>query len=642
VVPDLQLFCEGTGNGKVQIMTMLSEWIRTFHVGQDVSRGPRFRRINHVKLKRFWRFSSLAVMVFFRSGLAYGEYAIRTEKGVSAPMRDGVKLVCDIYRPQAEGKYPVLLVRSPYGREKAITIDLAEQRAKRGYIVVVQDVRGRGDSEGLFQPFFDDENDGYDTVEWASGLPQSTGKVAMVLSSYSAAAHIFGALAHPPHLVTMVVNQPAIGFDTHHIFFEGGAFRQLWAESWTIILASDSYARTMRRLEDKGPLLAAVMKRPLGGFMDQLSQEMLQVESGGYFREWLSHPPGSSYWDRIDLKKRVADIQVPALYVGGWCDVFGPATAALFQAVQQNAGSESARTNSRLMMGPWSHGGECENDLGPDASPFGVVEPEYQWLDYWLKGEDNGALSSPKVRLFETGTNRWTDFQQWPVPNVTPYKLFLSSRTSAQSISGDGDLTPGNTPPRRSDHGDDILIADPSNPIPTTGGELCCHGNFPAGARNQNEIEKRQDVLVYTAPAQEESLTIVGEPVLTLHIAADVPDVDLIAKLLDVGPDGKAWNIADGALRVRYRNRTDRAEWLVRHRVYEVSIRLGPIDHCFLAGHSVRLQLAGSDFPNYSVNLNSKEEVRDGTEGHSARTSIKHTSQLPSFLELPELMAKPR
>jgi putative CocE/NonD family hydrolase len=630
---------------RVEIVTVqLDKWIRTFHNGQDASREPRFRRISHAKPKRFWRFSSLAAIVFFGTSLAHGEYSVHVEKNISAPMRDGVKLVCDIYRPQANENFPVLVVRTPYGRQRAITIDLAEQRAKRGYIVVIQDVRGRGDSEGVFQPFFDDENDGYDTVEWAAGLPHSTGKVAMILSSYSGASHIFAALAHPPHLVTMVVNQPAIGFDSHHIFFEGGAFRQLWAESWTVILASDSYSRTMRRLEDNGSLLTAVMKRlPLGSFMDQLSREMVEVESGAYFREWLSHAPGSSYWDRIDLKKRVADIQVPVLYVGGWYDVFGPATAALFHAVQQNAGSESARTNSRLIIGPWAHVGKSDVDFGPESSrePFNLLDSESQWLDYWLKDENTGVLTTPKVRLFQTGTNRWTNFQQWPVPNVEPYRLFLSSTKSAQGSSGDGALTANSSATNRSGRSDDILIADPSDPVPTVGGELCCHPAFPAGAHYQNEIEKRRDVLVYTTSRLEDSLTIVGEPIVTLHISSDAPDIDLIAKLLDVDPEGKAWNVADGALRLRFRDRADRPEWLVPHRLYEVSIRLGPADHCFLPGHLVRLQIAGSDFPNYSVNIHSKEEVRDGTSGRRAKTSIKHALQLPSFLELPKLMVEP-
>jgi putative CocE/NonD family hydrolase len=629
---------------RVEMVTTLDNWIRKFHRYQTLIRDPHFIEILHAEMRRFRHIPGLIAIMFVGTCLAHGEYAVRVEKNISAPMRDGVKLVCDIYRPEAGDKFPVLVVRTPYGRERAITIDLAEQRVKRGYIVVVQDVRGRGDSEGFFQPFFDDEKDGYDTVEWAAGLLQSTGRVAMILSSYSAASHIFAALAHPPHLVTMVVNQPAIGFDSHHIFFEGGAFRQLWAESWTVILASDSYSRTMRRLEENGSLLATVMKRPpLGNFMDQLSRETLEVESGGYFREWLSHAPGSSYWDRIDLKKRVGDIQVPVLYVGGWYDVFGPATAALFHAVQQNAGSESARRNSRLIIGPWAHVGKSDVDFGPDSSrePFNLMDSESQWLDYWLKDESTGVLATPKVRLFQTGTNRWTNFQQWPVTDVEPYRLFLSSTKSAQSSSGDGALTASNPATSRARRSDDILIADPSDPVPTAGGELCCHLAFPAGAHYQNEIEKRRDVLVYSTAPLEEPLTIVGDPIVTLHISSDVPDIDLIAKLLDVGPDGKAWNIADGALRLRYRDRMDRPEWLVPLRVYEVSVRLGPADHCFLAGHSVRLQIAGSDFPNYSVNLHSKEEVRDGTSGRRAQTSIKHAPQLPSFLQLPKLMVEP-
>jgi len=578
-----------------------------------------------------------AVVVMLLSGpWAVGaEYAVRVEPSVPATMRDGVKLKADIYRPEGAGEFPVLLGRTPYGKQ--IAKEIAQKLAKRGYIVAMQDVRGRGESEGKFQPFFDDERDGYDSVEWAAGLPQSTGKVGMVLSSYGSSAQIFAALAAPPHLVTFVAIQPAIGFGAHQIFFDGGAFRQLWAESWTITLASDSYSRMMHKLGTDASSLEAVMRRlPLGSFMDQLSQTTLETEGGSYFQRWLSNPPWSRYWDPINLSKRVADIKLPALYFGGWYDVFGPATSQWFEAVQRNAGSAAARTKSQFIMGPWTHGGTSDIDFGPDAT-LDIVDLQNQWLDYWLKDEPNGVMSHPAVRVFLTGENRWIPSPSWPLTGTGPYPLFLSSKTSAQSSSGDGLLTSTNVPAGPSNSGQDILNADPSNPVPTKGGELCCHGAYPAGAHYQTEIEKRRDVLTYTTPPLSTPLVVVGEPVLTLHIASDAPDADLIAKLIDVSPDQKAWNVADGTLRLRYRSGTERTEWLEKDKIYSVSIRLSALAHSFLAGHSVRLQIAGSDFPNYSVNLNSRADILDGTVGHAARTSIEHSPRFPSFLELPRL-----
>jgi putative CocE/NonD family hydrolase len=370
--------------------------------------------------------------------------------------------------------------------------------------------------------------------------------------------------------------------------------------------------------------------------MDQLSRTTLETEGGSYFQRWLSNPPWSRYWDPINLSKRVADIKVPALYFGGWYDVFGPATSELFEAVQRNAGSDVARTKSQFIMGPWTHSGKSDIDFGPDAS-LEIVDLQNQWLDYWLKGDPNGVMSDPAVRVFVTGENHWISSPAWPLTGAEPYQLFLSSKMSAQSRSGDGMLTTTNVPAGHLNNAHDILNADPSHPVPTKGGELCCHGAYPAGAHYQTEIEKRRDVLIYTTPPLGAPLVIVGEPVLTLHIASDAPDADLIAKLIDVSPDQKAWNVADGTLRLRYRGGTERAEWLAKDKIYRVNIRLSALAHTFLVGHSVRLQIAGSDFPNYSINLNSRAGILDGTAGHAARTSIEHSPRFPSSLELPRL-----
>ncbi len=583
--------------------------------------------------------AAIVVLLLAGSWAQCTEYAIRVEPNVTATMRDGVKLKSDIYRPEGKGEFPVLLGRTPYGKQ--VAAEIAQKLAKRGYIVAIQDVRGRGESEGKFQPFFDDETDGYDSVEWAASLSQSSGKVGMVLSSYGSAAQIFAAVSAPPHLVTFVAIQPSIGFGAHQIFFDGGAFRQLWAESWTILLASDSYSRMMHKFAAYGSSLDAVMERlPLGSFMDQLSRATLEMESGSYFHRWLSNPPGGHYWDRINMSKRVKDIKVPGLYFGGWYDVFGPATSELFQAVQRNAGSDLARTKSQFVMGPWTHVGNSDIDFGPAAS-LDIVDSQNQWLDYWLKGEPNEAMSHPAVRVFLTGENRWISSPSWPLTGTELYRLFLSSKTSAQGSAGDGFLTPSNVPAGHLNRGHDILNADPSNPVPTKGGELCCHSAYPAGAHYQAEIEKRRDLLIYTTPPLSAPLVIVGEPVLTLHISSDAPDVDLVAKLTDVSPDQKAWNVADGTLRLRYRNGPERTEWLVKDKIYSVSVLLSPVAHTFLAGHSIRLQIAGSDFPNYSVNLNSRVGILDGTVGHAARTSIEHTPQFPSFLELPRFEQEP-
>jgi putative CocE/NonD family hydrolase len=246
-------------------------------------------------------------------------------------------------------------------------------------------------------------------------------------------------------------------------------------------------------------------------------------------------------------------------------------------------------------------------------------------------------MSHPAVRVFLTGENRWIPSPSWPLTETKSYRLQLSSKTSAQSSTGDGFLTEG-IPSNQSNRGNDVLNAEPANPVPTKGGQLCCNAAYPAGAHYQTELENRKDVLIYTSPPLDVPVIVVGEPLLTLYIASNSPDADLVAKLVDVGPDQKAWNVADGVLRLRYRDGSKPGQWLLKDKTYSVTIRLSAVAHSFMAGHRIRLQIAGSDFPNYSVNLNSHDDILTGTAGQVARTHIKHNAQSPSFLELPRLL----
>lgn len=583
--------------------------------------------------KRLVGILGIALAGILNAGTA--EYKIRIERDVVGAMRDGVRLKADVYRPDAEGSFPVVLGRAPYGKNRVPT-SIIETHAKRGYIVVIQDIRGRGESEGIFEPFFDDDKDGFDSVEWAAGLPQSNGKVAMFLGSFGASPQIFAASAAPPHLVTIFAVHPAIGFGSHHIFFEGGAFRQLWAESWTAgWLASDGYSRTLRRLGAEGSYLAGIMRElPVGDFMERIFREALRQGGGGYFREWVRHEPGDNYWERVNVANKVGSIKVPGCYVAGWYDVFGPATVETGAAVLRAAGSDLARAKSQLIIGPWTHGGPTGDvDFGPSPR-FDIEAYQSQWFDYWLKGEANGVPSQPPVRVFVTGENRWVDSSSWPPSPATPYQLYLSSDHSAQSASGDGRLAEAKGDAGRANRGRDLLEADPANPVPTKGGKLCCNKAYPPGAFFQASIEDRRDVLVYSTEPLKHKVIITGEPVLSLFISSDTPDIDVVAKLTDVSTDGKSVNVADGVRRLRYRNGFARPEPLVAGKVYKVDILLGPAMHAFQVGHRIRLQIAGSDFPNYSVNLNSGERLVDAVRPRVAHTTVFHDTERPSVLQL--------
>ncbi len=547
---------------------------------------------------------------------------VKVERNIPCVMRDGAKLMADIYRPAGAGPFPVLLLRTAYGKQVSDSTGMA----KRGYIVVVQDTRGRGASEGIFQPFFDDELDGYDTVEWAAQLPGSNGKVGMFGSSYSGATQVSAAMASPPHLVTIVPVFPAISFNAHQNLFEGGAFRQLLAETWTAAQSQEHYPKTIGRLaSDRDAFLRIAREAPVGGFMDVVAREWLANGGGGYFRDWVAHAPGSEYWDRINVARKIAGIKVPALYIGGWFDIFGPATIELFAAVREGGGSDTARSGSQLIMGPWTHGGSKfpvgDADFGPSAAiSFGAWQNK--WFDYWLKDEKNDTARQAPARVFLMGANRWLELPQWEPRSGSVIKFYLGPGGGLSTVAP----VDGGTE----------LIADPSDPVPTLGGKLCCHGGFPAGTFNHAEIGKRPDVLTFTTQPLDADLTIAGDAVLNLVLIAGSPDADVIARLMDVAPDGKALPVADGVLRLQYRNGAAKAEPMKAGARYRARIDLGPVAAQFRAGHRMGLQLAGSDFPNYSVNLNSGERLADGRRPRVARTVIVQ-GRAGAFLEVRKL-----
>jgi uncharacterized protein len=576
----------------------------------------------------------IGALIFSTGGLWAAEYRVKVENNVSTPMRDGVVLKADIYRPEGKGPFPVLLARTPYGKQNSAST--GKNMAKRGYIVVIQDVRGRGQSAGVFDPFFEGEKDGYDTVEWAAKLLGSDGKVGMFGGSYGGGTQVDAALASPPHLVTIFAVFPSIAFQSHQIVFEGGEFRQLLAESWSASQTPEIYSRTIGELASNGPLFEKLMmKLPVANFMEALFEQSLMNGGGGYFRQWVRHAPGSPYWERVDVARRVSQLRIPGCYVEGWYDIFGPQTIGLFPALQKDAGTELARSKSQLIVGPWTHGGpgfpSGEVNFGKDAK-FKIGAYQDQWFDYWLKGEANQVPAEPPVRLFVMGDNRWEKSSTWPIPGEETRGLYLSASTSAVSLKGDGLLSFADSV--RSHHENDILLADPEHPVATRGGKLCCDLAFLPGAYDQRPTEKRQDVLVYSTPPLTQPLTVIGNPSLIAFVSSDRPSADLIVKLVDVSPDGKAINVADGALRLSYRNGFAKAEHLSPGKIYEVNIDLGPTANTFLPGHRIRLQIAGTEFPTYARNLNSGEGLAMGTHPLVSHSKIWYGKNHPSRLVL--------
>ncbi len=559
----------------------------------------------------------IACLVLGGSEAICAALTTRVEKDAIATMRDGVKLKADVYRPDAPGSFPVLLTRTPYGKQNAPSSSIAE----RGYIVVVQDVRGRGASEGIFEPFFDDEKDGYDSVEWAATLPGSNGKVGMFGVSYGGGTQLAAAIAQPPHLAAIVAGFPSIDFGSRQILFDGGAFRQLLAGSWGLVQAFDVFGRNFRTLVvDPGAFTRLLLKLPAGDLMENTFRESLSKGGGGYYREWIRHDPGSPYWQRLDLARRVADIKVPGCYVAGWYDIFGPATANLFSAVQRSAGSQAAREKSRLILGPWQHGGPKAPvgtaTFGPGAE-MSLSAQQAACFDYLLKDEQNEVAKRAPAHVFLMGENRWVDAPAWPWEGSRPYRVNLSSGMALI--------------PRSAAEGQDQLAADPANPVPTKGGRLCCHPGFMAGSFDP---PSSTDMLTYNTAPLDKDVCVAGDAFLELSISSDAPDGDIFARLIDTAPDGKPLLISDGALRLRYRDGKAKGQLLATGKTYRVRVDLGPVANTFRAGHRITLRLTASDFPNYSVNLNSGEDLERGVKPRKAQITILHGEGNPSYLDL--------
>jgi putative CocE/NonD family hydrolase len=555
-------------------------------------------------------------------------------------MRDGTTLYADVYRPLSGGPFPVILMRNPYDKTQAETLTYHHPSwyAARGYVVVVQDTRGRWRSEGEFYPFANEAEDGHDTVEWAAALPHSDGRVGMYGFSYVGATQLQAALERPSSLVTICPGLTASQYYDGWAY-NGGAFALAFNASWATYLAADD---ARRRGDDAATqtLNAAFLGAP--NYYGQLPlgeyAPLAGSRYGGYFFDWMSHPGYDDYWRRWSLNEDYSRIDVPALHIGGWYDVFLNGTVENFEGLKRGAGSEETRSSQKLLVGPWYHLPWSrltgQTDFGPEAR--NVVDGwQVRWFERFLKDEDTGVLDSP-VTVFLMGTSRWEDFGSWPPEGVEYRDYHLSSGGAANSINGDGMLSeepPGREPP-------DVFTYDPLFPVPSTGGHSCCFPIIaPMGPADQAAVEILNAVLVYTSDPLREELAVVGPVSATLYAATSAPDTDFTIKLCDVSPEGRSVNVQEGIIRARYRDSLADPKPVEPDEVYEYRIDLGPTAHVFGAGHRIRVQVSSSDFPQWDRNLNTGGEL--GAEGAAAARvatqTVLHDGDHPSRITLPVL-----
>jgi putative CocE/NonD family hydrolase len=572
------------------------------------------------------------------------EQKIKVEINVPATMRDGTILRADVYRPDTAEPHPTLIIRTPYDKsDPRLNLLFNPIRvAKSGYAVVVQDCRGTMASDGEFNPFEVDveAKDGYDTVEWAAKQAWSNGKVGMYGNSFLGYTQWAAAREQPPHLVA--ISPGMIGSGLRNILFVGGAFQiHMWI-SWAIHMSLLKLAR-----KPPSPLeLAKVTERLFKAF-DNIEEEakflplkelpvLKETGLADFYFDVLKYVNNDEFWQGREWLS-FAKTTVPAYFVTSWYDIALGGTLSNYLNMKEKGGSEQARKNLKLLIGPWIHHvelsqqiGEIDFGLGAAAITIDLLGIQLRWFDYWLKGINNGIMEEPPVRIFVMGDNVWRNEIEWPLARTKYIEYYFHSGGCANTLKGDGILNM--EPPGEEEY--DSFLYDPRNPVPTKGGNILSPTAI-AGAYDQREVEERQDVLVYTTPPLEKGLEVTGPIIVKLFSASSVIDTDFAAKLVDVWPNGKAYNLTDGIIRARYRLSDTKQSLVEPGKVYEYTIDLLATSNVFKAGHRIRVEISSSNFPRYNRNLNIGQVFGEDAELEMAIQKIFHDKERPSHIVLP-------
>jgi uncharacterized protein len=564
-----------------------------------------------------------------------------SQKTASMQTRDGVRLDADIYRPDTEEDLPILLMRQPYGRAIASTVVYAHPRwyAAQGYIVVVQDVRGRGTSAGEFDLFSHEIEDGLDTINWVAQLPGSTGKVGMYGFSYQGMTQLYAAVHQPEALCAIAPAMAAYDLYTDWAY-ENGAFCLYANLAWAIQLAAET-ARLQGNETAYLRLYTASHNLPLSDRIPANPEIIRELAPDSFYHAWLNHSdPQAEYWYKRSPKYLMANVDLPMLHIGGWFDPYLRGTLNLYQAI-----AKRSKHPQHLLVGPWAHlpwGRKLGAvDYGIEAQNP-IDDLQIRWFDHFLKGKDTGLLTESPVCLFEMGSNQWREFEQFPQTQPQSKIYYLASDSLAGIREDSGMLweyeellkteficpqelleTNLGAEIAEFENTTDILVHDPWRPVPALGG----HAIFPGGSFDRSSLDCRADILTYTSAPLESELHIVGEIIVEVYCTADTPSFDLCAVLSEIHPDGKVFNFTQGYIRV-----DDQPE--------AVKIPLQSTCICISPGNSLRLSLSAACFPAYLVNSGT------GELPHEARLmkmqiitlSIQSGADYPSHITLSALL----
>jgi putative CocE/NonD family hydrolase len=537
-------------------------------------------------------------------------------------MRDGVELSTDLYLPHGPGPFPVVLSRTPYNNTLPWLVAKGRALADAGYAVAIQDVRGRFDSDGRYEPFRGEGPDGFDTIEWLASQSWSSGRVGMAGRSYSGWTQWTAATEGSPHLAAIVPRVMAT--DLHRgLTWRGGALNLGVLLTWGL----NTSGRTMQELT---PIdwVEAFRTLPLRDTADEAAQDL------SFWRDWLAHPTKDSYWDAVDYERRHAEMDVPALIMGGWYDLYSDDVFRQFTAMRKSA-SPAAR-QSQLIVGAWPHLLSDSTKTGSlDFGARSMVDldaAELRWYERWLKGNSNGAERDAPIRLFVMGANTWRNEREWPLARSDWQPWYLHSGGHANTLAGDGMLS--TEPPGYETA--DRFVYDPAVPVPTFGGCNCCTPELvPWGPYDQRDLEMRPDVLCYTSPPLQRDLEATGPIRLILWAATDGPDTDWTGKLVDVWPSGRAINLCDGIIRARFRHGPGEERLLAGGEVQRYEIDLMVTGNTFRAGHRIRVEISSSNFPRFDRNPNTGAPIGASRDTRPAHQAVVHDRAHASHVLLP-------
>ncbi len=549
-------------------------------------------------------------------------YVPRMLVDMKVPMRDGVKLSADVYLPDAPGPFPTVLIRTPYQNNTDPLIQKGRRLANHGYASVIQDCRGRFDSEGEFYPFVNEAADGFDTQEWIGRQDWCNGKIGMAGASYLGLVQWTSAPLRSRYLTCLAPRVMAADL-FRGLTYPGGAFQLNVLMTWGMRTSGrtaqsidyDNWREAFRLL----PLYAA----------DRAAGRDLP-----FWRDWLDHPTDDAYWAPGNTEALWGEIAAPALNMGGWYDLYSSYTFDAFNGLREHGRPEARR--SKLIVGPWPHALSTSTKTGDvDFGAQSMVDLEaleLRWFDYWLKGIDNGIAAEPPIRLFVMGANVWRDEHEWPLARTDWQRWYFHSGGRANTLLGDGTLSP--TEP--SDEPADTFTYHPEHPVPTVGGNNCCSPHIvPWGPYDQRDVEMRGDVLCYTSEPLERDLEVTGPIRVVLHAETDGPDTDWTAKLVDVRPNGYAMNLCDGIVRARYRDSLTAPTLLEPGRLYRYEIDLMATANLLRAGHRIRVEISSSNFPRFDRNLNTGHPTGKDAELRAAHQTVRHSRAHPSHIVLP-------